>query len=144
MLLANDKFHKISGRVSKLKKNIKNTRRTQFFMLVISIFTKKNIGSAPLYFATTNYQIAERLNILLQRLVDLGMIKYFNVKAFRMLQKNFASTNGASSYVSTGADYIDVNSITLTELTFILIVILIGYVLSVTVFVVELIVQRYS
>lgn len=103
-------------------------------------------------FTTTFHQFADRLNILLQRLVELGMIRYFNEKASRMLQtydameknKNGTSIAGADRSTSETGDHIDVGSVTLTELTFILVVVMIGYLSSVSVFIIELIFHRFS
>lgn len=77
----------------------------------------------------------QRLNVLFQRLVDQGLIDYFD----RKVLSNVGFKNDKfSSSVGKG---LSIGSVTFTELKFMLIVMLVGMLASILTFILEIIVS---
>lgn len=73
------------------------------------------------------------MNTLLQRLAEQGLIKYFNLRTMRVLGVHEKQT------ITTKADNLNISSITLVELQFILIIVLVGLSTSIVVFFIEMV-----
>lgn len=73
------------------------------------------------------------MNTLLQRLVEQGMIKYFNLRTMRVLGVR------EEQDITTNANQLNISSITLVELEFILAIVFVGILTSIIVFFIEVV-----
>lgn len=85
---------------------------------------------------TQHWPLYERTNILIQRLVEQGLINYFNVRMTRLLRINHHNQMGESKEIFS--------MVTLNDMQLMLVMYFVGIVTSSVIFLIEMIPRLYK
>lgn len=105
----------------------KYTQVKHFLLHIVTRHTQMGTQHWPLY---------ERTNILIQRLVEQGLINYFNVRMTRLLRINHHNQMGESKEIFS--------MVTLNDMQLMLVMYFVGIVTSSVIFLIEMIPRLYK